>query len=482
MLQETVLDALNPHPSEGPNAYVLADYFKTEWQSRVGKVEYKRFTAIIRAYLKLQKADAAEANERTSTGHPGPVPLDSRGESNSSGNQHRDMRQPQLPRTNKGKGRMLDVAAPLRTETTNSIQSPHIFPPVKPPKPIVQAPPVPRGLPAVGPQLQATSPLGPADTRLPVGDNTKNNEGIAHKSATVHAQNGPESVPQPSGSGAPNRAPAKRRSRKASKTPAVVSADEDSREHVPPPLTNDKNKKAQEKTKSNVPELADYVKQVDPCTSCIQAGIECWRLDSTKEGSGRSMECRFCENGNRRCRVRTEESAAGSSMGLSTELGDLTKYLETDKSTNFPAPGTAVEDGAAPETVGELLVALLATVRAVKDEQHSVRADIREVKLLVEAESIKRAHDIERFDHAVQQMPGMAIGEQLRVQGEVQCEALLNRVIKEARDVTGGIKLQVEKTTEGMQRMENVVTDLNNQMQYLSGEMISWKVNITVIF
>lgn len=190
------------------------------------------------------------------------------------------------------------------------------------------------------------------------------------------------------------------------------------------------------------------------------------------------MECRFCENGNRRCRVRTEESAAGSSMGLSTELGDLMKYLETDKSTNFPAPGTAVEDGAAPETVGELLVALLATVRAVKDEQHSVRADIREVKLLVEAESIKRAHDIERFDHAVQQMPGMAIGEQLMVQGE----ALLNRVIKEARDVTGGIKLQVEKTTKGMQRMENVVTDLNNQMQYLSGEMISWKVNITVIF
>ena len=92
-------------------------------------------------------------------------------------------------------------------------------------------------------------------------------------------------------------------------------------------------------------------------------------------------------------------------MTLATELGELTKYFRRSCEGQFPAPGAPLEDNAIPENVGQLLVATLATVRTLQEEQHAVRSDIAELKLLMQAHTQQWNRDMGLLGECFTELP-----------------------------------------------------------------------------
>ena len=139
-------------------------------------------------------------------------------------------------------------------------------------------------------------------------------------------------------------------------------------------------------------DLSGYFMSAESCTTCIRTGVECWRPNTDSKKSRKKSACLGCSNGKKSCKLPTELGVGG--MNLTTELGELSKYLRRDSAGLFPAPSAPLEDNATPENVDQLLVATLVAVRSLREEQHMVRSDIAELKLLVQAQSQRWERDM----------------------------------------------------------------------------------------
>lgn len=219
---------------------------------------------------------------------------------------------------------------------------------------------------------------------------------------------------------------------------------------------------------------AGWLKVDDPCTVCLSAGIQCWRQAGKKQ-SGQGLVCHYCKKGKQRCHRPSEL------LDLSSGLGDLAAYFETEGSTDFPAAGSLVENSAIPETVGELLVALLSTVRYVKEGQLSLQEDIREQYNLMQDESTRRTEQAKVFAIALDDLSTGPPARRIMEAGHSFLQdigKMVHTSAEQMQELKCAMEEQITATMTGMHRhMAELVYDLRTEMRDFVGQFKYWKVS-----
>jgi hypothetical protein len=157
-------------------------------------------------------------------------------------------------------------------------------------------------------------------------------------------------------------------------------------------------------SKAPAPPPADCIDVEDKCASCAKMNTSClWTREAIKKAGPKA--CWRCKTRKIGC-INSYRSSGPVVVDLATPLEDLVDHLSPPVSNAAGVPQSGIAGEAEnPTTLGELLVEVLANIRAVKEENMELKGQMKAMQQAFDSMSVHNGQSHRQVLDAIKDLP-----------------------------------------------------------------------------